>query len=117
MPNFNTNIPALGVQHALTNTSQQVAKAMAELSSGLRVNSAADDAASSAIGQQMSARILSLNQAVRNANDGVSMVQTADGATQILVDMLGRMRSCRFRPPATPMEMRIDWLWIPSLAS
>jgi len=92
MPNFNTNIPALGVQHALTNTSQQVAKAMAELSSGLRVNSAADDAASSAIGQQMSARILSLNQAVRNANDGVSMVQTADGATQILVDMLGRMR-------------------------
>ena len=92
MPTFNTNIAALGVQHALTDHSQGLGKAMAELSSGLRVNSAADDAASSAIGQQMSARILSLNQAVRNANDGISMVQTADGATQIMVDMLGRMR-------------------------
>lgn len=92
MPSFNTNIPALEIQHALMNASQGMTKAMAELSSGLRVNSAADDAASAAIGQQMSARILSLNQAVRNANDGISMVQTADGATQIMVDMLGRMR-------------------------
>jgi flagellin len=92
MPTFNTNIPALGIQRALTDSSQSLGKAMTELSSGLRVNSASDDAASLAIGQQMSARILSLNQAVRNANDGISMVQTADGATQIMVDMLARMR-------------------------
>jgi flagellin len=92
MPSFNTNIDALKAQHALTTNNIGLAKSMAQLSTGLRVNSAADDAASSAIGSQMSAKILSLNQAVRNANDGIAMVQTADGATQVMADMLGRMR-------------------------
>lgn len=92
MPSFNTNIDALKAQHALTTNNVGMAKSMAQLSTGLRVNSAADDAASSAIGSQMSARILSLNQSVRNANDAISMVQTADGATQVMADMLGRMR-------------------------
>ena len=92
MPSFNTNIDALKAQHALTSNQVGMTKSMAQLSTGLRVNSAADDAASLAIGSQMSAKILSLNQAVRNANDGVSMVQTADGATQVMANILGRMR-------------------------
>ena len=92
MTSLNTNIDALKAQHALTTNNVGMAKSMAQLSTGQRVNSAADDAASSAIGSQMSARILSLNQSVRNANDAISMVQTADGATQVMADMLGRMR-------------------------
>jgi len=92
MPTFNTNIAALKTQQALTSTNHQLTKAMAQLSSGLRVNSAADDAASLAIGSQMSAKILGLNQAVRNANDSISMLQTADGASKVMVDMLTRMR-------------------------
>jgi flagellin len=92
MPTFNTNVSALQVQNALTQNKLAMSKAMEELSSGLRVNTAADDAASMAIGSQMSARIVSLNQAVRNANDGISMIQTADGATKVMVDMLTRMR-------------------------
>lgn len=92
MSSFNTNIDALKAQNALRSNNVDLTKSMAQLSTGLRVNSASDDAASSAIGSQMSAKILSLNQAVRNANDGISMVQTADGATQVLADMLERMR-------------------------
>lgn len=92
MPTFNTNITALQTQQALTVNNRELSSAMAALSSGLRVNSAADDAASSAIGSKMSARILSLNQAVRNSNDGISMIQTADGATQTMSDILVRMR-------------------------
>jgi flagellin len=92
MPTFNTNVNAVQVQNALTQNKLAMTKAMDELSSGLRVNAAADDAASLAIGNQMSARIMSLNQAVRNANDGISMLQTADGATKAMTDMLTRMR-------------------------
>ena len=92
MPTFNTNISALQTQQALTASNHALSTSMASLSSGLRVNSAADDAASSAIGSNMSARILSLNQAVRNANDSISMLQTADGATQAISDVLVRMR-------------------------
>lgn len=92
MPTINTNVNAIQVQNALTHNKLAMTKAMDELSSGLRVKAAADDAASLAIGNQMSARIVSLNQAVRNANDGISMIQTADGATKVMVDMLTRMR-------------------------
>jgi flagellin len=92
MPTFNTNIDALKAQHALTSNNLNLSRSVAQLSSGLRVNSAADDAASLAIGSQMSAKILSLNQAVRNANDGISMVQTADGATLVMTNLLVRMR-------------------------
>ena len=92
MPTFNTNVNAIQVQNALTQNNMALTKAMGELSSGLRVNAAADDAASLAIGNQMAARIVSLNQAVRNANDGISMMQTADGATKVMADLLARMR-------------------------
>jgi flagellin len=92
MPTFNTNISALQTQHALTENSRSLSQSMQVLSSGLRVNGAADDAAGMAIGSQMAARILSLNQAIRNANDGVSMMQTADGAARTMLDVLARMR-------------------------
>ena len=65
---------------------------MARLSTGHRINSASDDAAGLAIGNKMTTQIRSLNQAVRNANDGISMLQTADGASTQMVSMLVRMR-------------------------
>ncbi len=92
MPTFNTNLNALQAQQALIVNNRGLTEAMAQLSSGLRVNSAADDAAGMAIGNQMSAQIVSLNQAMRNANDGISMIQTADGAAGTLLNTLGRMR-------------------------
>jgi flagellin len=92
MPSFNTNIGSLQVQNALTVNNRALEKSTAQLSTGLRVNSAADDAAALAVGNQMTQQILSLNQAVRNANDGISMLQTADGATDTIVSILGRMK-------------------------
>lgn len=65
---------------------------MEQLSTGQRINSAADDATGLAIGNKLGTQILSLNQAVRNANDGISMLQTADGASGQMVTMLQRMR-------------------------
>ena len=92
MPITTTNISALQIQQAMVTSNRSLTQAAEQLATGLRVNSAADDAASSSIGSQMASRILSLNQAVRNANDGISMIQTADGAAQGLTDMLARMQ-------------------------
>ena len=92
MPTFNTNIGSLQVQNALTVNNRALEKSIAQLSTGLRVNTAADDAAALAVGNQMTQQILSLNQAVRNANDGISMMQTADGATDTIMSILGRMK-------------------------
>lgn len=92
MPTFNTNLNALQAQQALSVNQRSLTESMGKLSTGLRVNSADDDAAGMAIGNQMSAQIVSLNQAIRNANDGISMMQTADGASSEMSDMLGRMR-------------------------
>ena len=88
---INTNLQAIHAQNALTVNGRDLNHSMAELSRGLRVSSAADDAAGMAIANKMQARILSLNQAARNANDGISMMQTADGAAQGLSNMLVRM--------------------------
>ena len=65
---------------------------MQRLSSGLRINSALDDAAGLAISSKMTSQVRGLNQAVRNANDAISMIQVAEGATQAVTDMLQRMR-------------------------
>jgi flagellin len=92
MPTFNTNLNALQAQQALSVNQRSLTESMSKLSTGLRVNSADDDSAGMAIGNQMSAQIISLNQAIRNANDGISMMQTADGASSEMSDMLGRMR-------------------------
>jgi flagellin len=89
---INTNVKSLIAQQALTINNRGLSKAMEQLSTGKRINSAADDAAGLAISDKMTAQIRGLNQAVRNANDGISMIQTADGATQEVTNMLQRMR-------------------------
>lgn len=91
MDSINTNLKTMRAQNAMTVNNRQLNTAMTQLSTGLRVNSAADDAASLAIGNRMQTRVLSLNQTIRNANDGISMIQTADGAAQSLSNSLLRM--------------------------
>jgi flagellin len=89
---INTNVKSLVAQNAMTVNNRSMDKAMQQLSTGKRINSAADDAAGLAISNKMTAQIRGLNQAVRNANDGISMLQTAEGATQEITNMLQRMR-------------------------
>ncbi len=89
---INTNVSALIAQSALTSNSRAQSTAMQQLSTGLRINGAKDDAAGLAIASKMTTQIRGLDQAVRNANDGVSMLQTADGAMIAVSDMLQRMR-------------------------
>jgi flagellin len=92
MTTINTNTNALAVKNAAVINQRDMAKAMEQLSTGRRINSASDDAAGLSIRNKMSSQILSLGQAVRNANDGISMLQTADGATAEVTSMLIRMR-------------------------
>jgi flagellin len=83
----------LSAQNALTTTNNNLQKSMERLSSGFRINHAADDAAGLAISEKMQAQIGGLNQAVRNANDGASMIQTAEGALDQVQNMMVRMRN------------------------
>lgn len=92
MTTINTNTNALTVKNAAVINQRDMARAMEQLSTGRRINSASDDAAGLSIRNKMSSQILSLDQAVRNANDGISMLQTADGATTEVTSMLIRMR-------------------------
>lgn len=88
----NTNVKSLAAQHALTVNHRSLEKSMAQLSTGQRINSASDDAAGLAISNKLTSQIRGLDMAVRNANDGISMLQTADGATTEMTSMLIRMR-------------------------
>jgi len=92
MPVINTNVSALNAQAALTKNSRAMSNAMEQLSTGSRINSADDDAAGMAIGTSMTSQIRGLNQAVRNLNDGVNLLQTAEGALNETTNMLQRMR-------------------------
>lgn len=92
MPVINTNVNAMFAQGALKVNSRNLSDSMQKLSTGSRINSAADDAAGLAIGQTMTSQIRGLNQAVRNANDGISMLQTAEGSMSAQSDILQRMR-------------------------
>ena len=92
MSAINTNVSALFAQNALKINARNMTTAMEQLSTGRRINSAKDDAAGLAIGQSMTSQIRGLNQAVRNANDGVNMLQTAEGAMVEQTNMLQRMR-------------------------
>ena len=92
MPVINTNVSALNAQAALTKNSRAMSNAMEQLSTGSRINSADDDAAGMAIGTSMTSQIRGLNQAVRNLNDGVNLLQTAEGALTETTNMLQRMR-------------------------
>ncbi len=89
---INTNTKALVAQGAMTVNARDLHRTMAQLSSGNRINSAADDAAGLAIGNKLTTQIRSLDMSVRNANDAISMLQTADGATNEISSMLFRMR-------------------------
>ncbi len=89
---INTNIKSLVSQNALNRNSRALANAMEQLSTGKRINSAADDAAGLAISSRMSSQIKGLDQAVRNANDGISLLQTTEGALIEVTNMLQRMR-------------------------
>jgi len=89
---INTNVKALYAQAALKRTDVELSTAMQQLSTGKRINSAKDDAAGLAIATRMDQHVRSLNQAVRNAGDAISLIQTAEGATNAISDMLQRMR-------------------------
>jgi flagellin len=89
---INTNVKSLFAQHALQLNNRALAKAMEQLSSGKRINTAQDDAAGLAIASKMTSKIRSLDMAVRNAFDGASLLQTADGALIEVTNMLQRMR-------------------------
>lgn len=89
---INTNYKALYSQAALKGTERSLQTAMQQLSTGKRINSAKDDAAGMAISTRMTQQIRALDQSVRNANDGISLIQTVEGATESITDMLQRMR-------------------------
>jgi len=89
---INTNINSLVAQQAGVSVGRSLSKSMEQLSTGKRINSASDDAAGLAISNKMTSQIRGLNQAVRNANDGISMIQTAEGSTKEITNMLQRMR-------------------------
>src|SRR5689334_23964733 len=89
---INTNVLSLNAQRNLSTSGSQLATALQRLSSGLRINSAKDDAAGLAISDRMTSQINGMTQATRNANDGVSMAQTAEGALSSSGDILQRIR-------------------------
>jgi flagellin len=89
---INTNIEALNAHRQLTSTEYQLGKSMQKLSSGLRINSAADDAAGLSISEKMTAQVNGTDQAQRNAMDGISLVQTAEGAYNEMHSILQRVR-------------------------
>src|SRR5690349_7291823 len=89
---INTNVLSLNAQRNLSTSQSSMATALQRLSSGLRINSAKDDAAGLAISDRFTTQISGLNQAARNANDGISMLQTADGALSTVSQALQRIR-------------------------
>src|SRR6186713_2283027 len=89
------NVDAFNAHRQLNATAAQQSKAMEKLSSGYRINRAADDAAGLAISEKMRAQISGLSQAQRNAQDGVSLVQTAEGALTEVHSMLNRVRELK----------------------
>ena len=89
---INTNLPSLNAQRNLSTSGGQLAQSIQRLSSGLRVNSAKDDAAGLAIAERMNSQVRGMNVAMRNANDAISMSQTAEGALGKVSDSLQRMR-------------------------
>ena len=89
---INTNVASLRTQAAMGQNTKALQGVMEQLSTGKRINSAADDAAGLAISTRLTSQINGLNQAVRNANDGISMLKTTEGATDTVTNMLQRMR-------------------------
>ena len=88
----NTNVTAMSAANSLNNTQGALSQTLARVSSGLRINRAADDAAGSAVAQNLSTQARSGRQAIRNANDGISVIQTAEAATKEVLSILDRLR-------------------------
>jgi flagellin len=89
---INTNVNSLVTQNAITKNDRSMSLAMTQLSTGKRINSAKDDAAGLAISTRMTSQIRGLNMGTRNANDAISLIQTAEGGTETVTSMLQRMR-------------------------
>jgi flagellin len=89
---INTNTGSLYAQQAMTTNARSLSTVMQQLSTGKRINNAVDDVAGMAISTRLTSQIRGLNQAVRNTNDGISLIQTAEGATEQVTNMLQRMR-------------------------
>jgi flagellin len=89
---INTNIASMNAQRSFASSASSLSTSMSRLASGLRVNSAKDDAAGLAIAERMNAQVKGMNVAIRNANDGISYAQTAEGALSKVGDSLQRMR-------------------------
>lgn len=89
---ISTNVSALSAQRTMVSSQRNISKSMEQLSSGSRINKAADDAAGLAISENLKSQVRSLSQAGRNANDGISMVQTAEGGLSEISNILTRMR-------------------------
>jgi flagellin len=89
---INTNVSSLNAQRNASTSQMSLSTSLQRLSSGLRINSARDDAAGLAIADRMNAQIKGINVAIRNANDGISLAQTAEGALSTVTDVLQRMR-------------------------
>jgi flagellin len=89
---INTNTGSLYAQQAMTTNARGLSTVMQQLSTGKRINNAVDDVAGMAISTRLTSQIRGLNQAIRNTNDGISLIQTAEGATEQVTNMLQRMR-------------------------
>ena len=89
---INTNTGSLYAQQAMTTNARGLATVMQQLATGKRINNAVDDVAGMAISTRLTSQIRGLNQAIRNTNDGISLIQTAEGATEQVTNMLQRMR-------------------------
>ena len=101
---INTNVASLNTQRALSTTQEANQAAMERLSSGSRINRAKDDAAGMSIADVMTSQIRGINQAVRNSNDGISYVQTAEGALDEVTDMLQRIRELAIQSDSGTMN-------------
>jgi flagellin len=88
----NTNVASLTAQRSLAKSSGELATALQRLSSGLRINSAKDDAAGLAISERLTTQVRGYNQAIRNAGDGISLAQTAEGGMEAITNSMQRMR-------------------------
>ena len=105
MPLFvNSNISSLNSQRHLNRSGRALSKSFERLSSGLRINTASDDAAGLAITRRMRAQVRSLNTAIRNGNDGISLIQTAEGAQNEVIDILQRMRELAVQSSSETLE-------------
>lgn len=89
---INTNLPSLNAQRNISKTNFENGKTLERLSSGLRINRAGDDAAGLAISEKLRSQVRGLNQAIRNSNDGISLVQTAEGALNTVTNIVQRLR-------------------------